>query len=295
MLKRALILVVACHSAPERTVATHESALAAYDAKNYPLCAEQFAATAKTVAKDKRGDELYSSACCYALASKKDSAFAMIDQAIDAGFRSNATLDKDTDIDSLRTDPRWPKLREHETAAIAAWEGSLGQPALRRELLKMVEEDQRVRFEWIEKSKKGEQTAATEMEAVDVEDLVDLHRIVAESGWPTVSMVGDDGAHAAWLMLQHADKDVAFQKQILEQMKKLSETGEVSEVDFAYLEDRVAVNEHRKQSYGTQFDDHQQPKPIEDEANVDARRKAVGMGTMAEYRVQMRKMYGDPK
>ena len=30
-----------------------------------------------------------------------------------------------------------------------------------------------------------------------------------------------------------------------------------------------------------------------DPANIDARRKAVGLGTMAEYRVQMRKMYGE--
>ena len=108
-------------------------------------------------------------------------------------------------------------------------------------------------------------------------------------------MVGEDGAHAAWLLLQHADRDVAFQKQILEQMKTLVAAGEVAMVDYAYLTDRVAINENRKQTYGTQFDEHQQPKPIEDPANVDARRKEVGLDTLAENRVRMRQLYGDPK
>ena len=296
MLKSALVLLVACHSDP-RPIApapTDASANAAYEAKNYSLCAEQFALVAKTIEAAKRGDELYDAASCYALAGNVDRGFAMLDQAIDAGLRSTTTVEQDPALATLRSDPRWAKARARMDAQIAIWEKSLGNPTLRRGLLKMVEEDQRVRFEWIEKSKKGEQTV-TEMEAVDAKDLIDLHRIVAEAGWPTVSMVGDDGAHAAWLMLQHADKDVAFQAQILAQMKTLSATGEVSKVDYAYLEDRVAVNEHRKQRFGTQFDDHQQPKPIEDEANVDARRKPVGLGTMAEYRAQMRKMYGDPK
>ena len=96
-------------------------------------------------------------------------------------------------------------------------------------------------------------------------------------------------------MVQHADKDVPFQKDVLAKMKPLADAGEVSMTDYAYLYDRVAVGEHRKQRYGTQFDEHQQPQPIEDEPNVDARRKAAGMGTMDEYRAQMRKMYGAPK
>jgi hypothetical protein len=55
------------------------------------------------------------------------------------------------------------------------------------------------------------------------------------------------------------------------------------------------VGEHRKQTYGTQFHGKQEPAPIEDEAHVDERRKAVGLSSMAEYRRMMKKVYGQPQ
>jgi hypothetical protein len=78
-------------------------------------------------------------------------------------------------------------------------------------------------------------------------------------------------------------------------MEPMIETEDVSPIDYGYLWDRVAVAEHRPQRYGTQFDARQEPQPIEDEAHVDERRLAIGMPSMAEYRQQMRKMYGAPK
>jgi hypothetical protein len=36
------------------------------------------------------------------------------------------------------------------------------------------------------------------------------------------------------------------------------------------------------------------PQPIEDEANVDARRASVGLGTLEEYAAQMQRMYNKP-
>jgi hypothetical protein len=63
--------------------------------------------------------------------------------------------------------------------------------------------------------------------------------------------------------------------------------GEASAADLAYLTDRVRVGENKEQVYGTQFrlvDGKWQPFPIEDEKNVDERRKEVGLSTLAEYR-----------
>lgn len=71
--------------------------------------------------------------------------------------------------------------------------------------------------------------------------------------------------------------------------------GDADPQNYAYLYDRVAVAENRPQRFGTQFGPDREPRPIEDEANVDARRKAIGLGTMAEYRQQMRARYGPPK
>jgi hypothetical protein len=98
-----------------------------------------------------------------------------------------------------------------------------------------------------------------------------------------------------WLLVQHADADLGFPKQCLALLEPLVKIQEVSEINYAYLYDRVAVAEHRPQRWGTQFGSDGEPQPIEDAANVDARRKAVGLGTMDEYRQKMRAMYGPPK
>jgi hypothetical protein len=297
MMRFSWVVLLGCGHAsePPKPVATHATANAAYAAKHYGICAEQFTIVAKTVTGAKRADELYSAACCHALDGKTDLAFAALDEAVALGFRDVTNFAKDPDLASLHGDPRWATTLDRITAQIAAWEKSLGNPALRRELLELVKKDQDARFAYIAKDKAGEHPDMGEMAAIDAVDLIALHRIVDASGWPGKQQVGDDGAHAAWLMVQHADKDVPFQKDVLAKMKPLADADEVSMTDYAYLYDRVAVGEHRKQLYGTQFNEHQQPQPIEDEANVDARRKAVGMGTMDEYRAQQRKMYGAPK
>jgi hypothetical protein len=297
MLRYSWVVVLGCGhaSAPPKPVATHASALAAYEAKNYPLCAEQFTATAKSVEKLLRPDELYSAACCHALAGKPELAFASLVEAAASGFKDLDGVSKDPDLIMLHADPRWLPTLDRMRAQIAAREAAIKDPALRRELADLVKQDQAARMAYTAAVKAGGKGDFSAADAADAATLVVLHRVVAASGWPGKPMVGDEGAHDAWLLVQHMDKDPAFQKQVLGLMKELVKTDEVEEVEYAYLYDRVAVAEHRKQLYGTQFDAHQQPQPIEDEAHVDARRNAVGLGTMDEYRAQMRKIYGAAK
>jgi hypothetical protein len=61
----------------------------------------------------------------------------------------------------------------------------------------------------------------------------------------------------------------------------------------------VRVADKEKQVYGTQFrrvGGKMEPYPIEDEPNVGRRRRAVGLGTLAEYRKQIETMFkGPPK
>jgi hypothetical protein len=98
-------------------------------------------------------------------------------------------------------------------------------------------------------------------------------------------MAGMDGAHAAWLLVQHADADLAFQKRNLELMKAAPKS-EVEAMDIAYLTDRVLVAEKKKQVYGTQLvrqGDKYLPKPIQDADNVDKRRADVGLPPLADY------------
>jgi CubicO group peptidase (beta-lactamase class C family) len=149
------------------------------------------------------------------------------------------------------------------------------QPELREELLRMRVEDQRVRG--------APPSDPAEWTRIDAANLRRLKEIVARHGWPTASMVGGDGASAAWLLAQHADSDPAFQREVLSHIEKLMATGEAGRKDYAYLYDRV----HTPQRYGTQgtcIDTTRWvPREIEDPANVDRRRADVGLPPMAEY------------
>jgi hypothetical protein len=83
-------------------------------------------------------------------------------------------------------------------------------------------------------------------------------------------------------LVQHPDIDAAFQKRCLALMTE-APPWEVSAKNIAYLTDRVLVNEGREQIYGTQLAGDVTPPPIEDEANVDVRRKEAGLPPLAEY------------
>ena len=132
------------------------------------------------------------------------------------------------------------------------------------------------------------------LEAIDRKNTARLKEIVDQHGWPGKSLVGAAGAQDAWLLVQHADRDPAFQKRCLELMTPLVAQGEVSAVNVAYLTDRVRVAEGKPQVYGTQFrqaDGKMEPSPIEDEARVDERRKSVGLPPLAQYRKQLEEVY----
>ena len=59
----------------------------------------------------------YNVACVYALQGKTDEAFAWLDKAIAVGFDQTDQLEIDTDMDSLRKDPRFEKVQKAMAAA----------------------------------------------------------------------------------------------------------------------------------------------------------------------------------
>jgi hypothetical protein len=171
------------------------------------------------------------------------------------------------------------------------------EPALRRELLKRVEQDQAIRNELISKGVKNPDRAVlARMQAIDAANTERMRGIVSRYGWPSPELVGRDGAEAAFLLVQHAD--LAFQKEMLPLVEKAYRSGGLSGQSYALLLDRVRVGEGKPQVYGTQakrFEEWngQEPElePIEDEANVDKRRAEVGLPPLAEYREMLKRMY----
>jgi hypothetical protein len=132
------------------------------------------------------------------------------------------------------------------------------------------------------------------IQKADEENTKRLVEIVEQHGWPSISLVGQDGANAAWLLVQHADRDRKFQRKCLDLMAKLPKN-EVSQRDLAYLTDRVLLAEGKKQLYGTQMDSADGkwvPRPLEDPENVEQRRAVHGLEPLAEYIKLMESVYG---
>ena len=124
------------------------------------------------------------------------------------------------------------------------------------------------------------------LQAIDTKNTARMKEILETHGWPGKDVVGSDGAQAAFLMVQHADRDRDFQKRCLPLLKEATEKGQMPPSNLAYLTDRVQMVEGKKQTYGTQLtmvDGKFRPHPIEDEASVDERRKKVGLPPLAEY------------
>jgi Family of unknown function (DUF6624) len=122
---------------------------------------------------------------------------------------------------------------------------------------------------------------------VDVGNTDRLKEIIEEHGWPGKSLVGEEGALNAWLIAQHADRQLDFQRHALSLLAEAVEHGEANARELAYLTDRVRMNEGRPQLYGTQIadvrDGHAVPWPVESPELLDERRARMGLEPFAEY------------
>ena len=131
-----------------------------------------------------------------------------------------------------------------------------------------------------------------EMEAVHLENAKLLESAIEAIGWPGRSAVGEDGARAAFLILQHAISRPDLQRRGLALVLEAIPLGQANALDAAYLADRIATFEGAEQTFGTQFDWDQNgqlsPAPTRDLATLDDRRASVGLPPMAETIAHMR-------
>ncbi len=130
-----------------------------------------------------------------------------------------------------------------------------------------------------------------------VEDVIrtnirDLKKLVDVYSWFKISEFGEQASKDAAVVVQHADDDVDFQRDVLKKMEMLYADEEVSRKTYAFLYDRVAVHRNEPQRYGTQgfctgpgvWEPCLIMEP-NDPASVDARRKeaTIDPASMEEY------------
>src|SRR3989344_3193838 len=78
-----------------------------------------------------------------------------------------------------------------------------------------------------------------------------LKEIIEKNGWPSINLVGKKSSRSAWLIIQHADHDVRFQKKCLALMHEIykRDTQNISQENIAFLTDRILVNTKQKQLF----------------------------------------------
>ena len=136
-----------------------------------------------------------------------------------------------------------------------------------------------------------QQKLLQQMVIVDRANTARLKVLLERCGFPDKDKHGEQAQGNAWLLVQHADHDVAFQKHVLSLLEDMAaRRGEPVRRSFAYLADRVAVAEGRPQLYGTQLmAPAEQPcnfdfNLMDERDKVEARRAALGMPPLDIYK-----------
>jgi len=171
--------------------------------------------------------------------------------------------------------------------------------ALRRELLAMAEHDRAVREELIADGSLAGHAYHPRMEAVHRRNAARLGHIIERHGWPGASLVGEDGAGAAWLIAQHAVGNPPLMRQSLTLLREAAAAQEAPGWQAAMMEDRIRMYEGRPQIYGTQFRPDAKgalvPYAIDDPSNVNERRRAVGLSTLEQRIAEMQRQSAGEK
>lgn len=168
-------------------------------------------------------------------------------------------------------------------------------------LKKMVVTDQTIRNDIVTKTHDGKSLSQKEwqnllkkMHMIDVENTENLKLILNKWGWPAAPKFEPEYTFTFWLLAQHADHDLAFQKLALLEFKKIIKNNKKSLKEYAYLVDRVATNQHQSQMYGTQGQcvgrKKWQAYPLVNFKKVNVYRAKMGLNDFKSYQNMMNQM-----
>lgn len=233
----------------------------------------------------------FKAAGVYSLNHDADQGFRYLTMALDSGWTEADWLTFDPYLDYLReSNPaKWQELKDKAQNIEEKYTQTLQLGALRKEINRMTLEDQQLRFQRVQTN--NDSLLAILDRKINQSDLENLNRakqIIRQYGWPKIIQIGKDGQNNLWLIVQHADQDVLFQRTALNAMEKLNGSAELNMENYAFLYDRVQCNLNYKQLYGTQVVWTQHGKasafrPIADESKVDDRRKKLNLEPLYIY------------
>lgn len=241
--------------------------------------------------EQKKPAHLYNAGCSAALAGDKELAFQWLDLALKNGWTNVQHLKTDSDLNTLHDTAEWNNLVTAMQKELDRVEANYDKP-LQADLLQIFEEDQKYRKQMssIEKTYGYQSKEMQDLIKIILEkdsiNLIKVKAILDKYGWVGSDKVGAQANQTLFLVIQHSD--LATQQKYLPMMRQAVKDQKANGSALALLEDRVALGEGRKQTYGSQIDrDDDTGKsyvlPLEDPDNVDKRRSEVGLGPLADY------------
>lgn len=168
--------------------------------------------------------------------------------------------------------------------------------SIAKTIIDLRDTDRALRNDLIQKGQLGE-GYHEEMEKMHRYNAEVLKDIIDHIGYPDIDKVGKEASEAAWLVIQHAIGLPDFMKMCQELLKQAVAEKKADPLHLAYLSDRIAVLEGKKQQYGTQFDwddsGKMNPNPYDDLVKVNQRRKDLGLNTLEEQTAIIRQNVKD--
>ncbi|WP_299221756.1 DUF6624 domain-containing protein [uncultured Aquimarina sp.] len=222
-------------------------------------------------------------ATIYGPKGENDKAFNSIEKAIETGLKDSELLNTLPEFSSLKSDPRWDVLITKTIKLEESYLKSIQNPELLKALENLWKLDQQTLSEYDQNIELLDSTATDEDYSrlfTPVENRWEINRqkldsIINIHGWPGYKLVGEKGAKISWAIPQHYP-DVFFKEQCLSLIKKAIEKGDTDPNHYAELHDRIARATWQKQTFGASMG-KDSPYPIEDPANVNDRRLALGL------------------
>ena len=280
-----------------------EANLLLFEVKDYEEAAEAYERALENPPKRFEHPRYYdyqNAAGAMALSGKTDKAIEYLHRAVDEGHlnlggaayepvdgvHQGIDITYDENLNSLHGTIQWEGVLRRIYAK------KRQNHLLLDELRQIGADDQR--FRWLsqqvyqEYGEESDTLASLRAQQVELDSVnrTKLDSIVVEHGWPSIHDVGSSGSSTAWVVVQHAPLE--YIELYLPTMQQAADNGDMSMEYLSMTIDRIRFHKGEKQLYGTHTwinpeSGEREVMPMEDEANVNKRRRELGLMPLERY------------
>ncbi|MCK5125191.1 MAG: hypothetical protein KAR42_02950 [candidate division Zixibacteria bacterium] len=269
----SLFIIVAAAGANDKQQLVAKAS-SAYNTGEYQKCIDYYTAVINLGMTS--SDVFYNMACCCALNGNNELALDYIEQAIESGYFNSDWLKKDSDLQSLRENSRWPDLVLKCEAANEAYLQSIN-----RELYLTYREDQ------------GDRKSGGDWSNIIQRD-AERRELVYEMLDSGLVKASDDYFHAAMIFQHGVDSsDYSLAHELALKAVALDTTNAIAKWLAAASKDRYLLNIGQSQIYGTQLrliDEKWTIEPIDTTVITDEERQKWQVPPLSEAKLKAVRM-----